>query len=128
MNYSEAFKKLDKIGQTHLLKWYDTLNDEEKKILLDRISMIDEKVLSSNGSNTFFNSPTVIAFSVIVITYLIFLSVQNLHNLHNLSDVLCCILGQTMGTNTNKDIHQHNGNHNTSFSFFLLNRTVKIPS
>ncbi|MBR4237524.1 UTP--glucose-1-phosphate uridylyltransferase [bacterium] len=51
MNYSEAFKKLDKIGQTHLLKWYDTLKDEEKKILLDRISMIDEKVLSSNGSN-----------------------------------------------------------------------------
>ena len=51
MNYSEAFKKLDKIGQTHLLKWYDTLKDDEKEFLLNRISTIDELVLQANGTN-----------------------------------------------------------------------------
>lgn len=51
MNYSEAFLKLEKIGQTHLLKWYDVLKDDEKQKLLDKIELIDAKVLASNGSN-----------------------------------------------------------------------------
>ena len=51
MNYSEAFLKLEKIDQTHLLKWYDVLKDDEKQKLLDKIELIDAKVLASNGSN-----------------------------------------------------------------------------
>ena len=50
MNYSEAFLKLEKIDQTHLLKWYDVLKDDEKQKLLDKIELIDAKVLASNGS------------------------------------------------------------------------------
>ena len=32
MNYQQAYEKLNKINQTHLLKFFDELNEEEKNI------------------------------------------------------------------------------------------------
>ena len=46
MNYQQAYEKLNKINQTHLLKFYDELNEEEKNILLNKIEKTDFSVLS----------------------------------------------------------------------------------
>ena len=46
MDYQQAYEKLNKINQTHLLKFYDELNEEEKKILLNKIEKTDFSVLS----------------------------------------------------------------------------------
>lgn len=51
MNYNEAYEKLKKINQLHLLKWYDELDEEEKKKLLKNIEVTDFSVLNMNGSN-----------------------------------------------------------------------------
>lgn len=45
MNYNEALAKLEKIGQTQLLKYYDELNDEEKASLLAQIEETDFSVI-----------------------------------------------------------------------------------
>ena len=31
MNYQEAYKKLEKYGQLHVLKYYDELGEEERR-------------------------------------------------------------------------------------------------
>lgn len=46
MNYQEAYKKLEKYGQLHVLKYYDELGDEEREALLAQIEQTDFDVLS----------------------------------------------------------------------------------
>ena len=46
MNYEEVYAKLDKIGQTQLLKYYDELTDPEKEALLAQIDDTDFSVIS----------------------------------------------------------------------------------
>ena len=46
MNYTQAAEKLEKYGQTHILKYYDELGEEEKKELLKQIEETDFSVLS----------------------------------------------------------------------------------
>ncbi len=46
MNYKEALKKLEACGQTQLLRFYDTLSEEEKKELLGEIEALDTSFLS----------------------------------------------------------------------------------
>ena len=36
MNYGEAYKKLDRHGQLHVLKYYDELTEEEKNEISHR--------------------------------------------------------------------------------------------
>lgn len=45
MTYAEALAKLQPIGQEHLLKYYDSLNDEEKVSLLQQIDATDFSVI-----------------------------------------------------------------------------------
>ena len=45
MTYEEAYKKLKKAGQTHVLQYYEELSEEEKKGLLDQIELTDFSVL-----------------------------------------------------------------------------------
>lgn len=47
MNYNEAREKLEKYGQLHVLKYYDELNDTEKKDLLDQIEDTDFSILDN---------------------------------------------------------------------------------
>ena len=47
MNYQEAYAKLEKWGQTHVLKHYDDLNDEQKNMLLEQIAETDFSVVES---------------------------------------------------------------------------------
>lgn len=47
MNYQEAYDKLDKVGQTHVLKYYEELSEEDKAALLDQIELTDFSVLNS---------------------------------------------------------------------------------
>lgn len=47
MNYSEAYKKLEKNGQLHVLTYFDELSSEEKVELLDQIDLTDFSVLKS---------------------------------------------------------------------------------
>ena len=46
MNYQEAYKKLEKYGQLHVLKYYDELGEEERETLLTQIEQTDFDVLS----------------------------------------------------------------------------------
>ena len=46
MNYQEAYKKLEKYGQLHVLKYYEELSGEEKEELLSQIEQTDFEVLS----------------------------------------------------------------------------------
>lgn len=46
MNYQEAYEKLEKYGQLHVLKYYEELNDGEKEALLLQIEQTDFEVLS----------------------------------------------------------------------------------
>ncbi len=45
MNYEEAKKKLDEAGQSHVLKYWDSLNDNEKESLLAQIESTDFAVI-----------------------------------------------------------------------------------
>lgn len=47
MNYDEAYKKLELIGQTQILKYYDELNEEDKAKLLEQIDETDFSVIDS---------------------------------------------------------------------------------
>lgn len=46
MNYNEAYEKLEKIGQTQILKYYEELSDSEKEALLQQIDETDFSVIS----------------------------------------------------------------------------------
>ncbi len=46
MNYSQAYEKLEKYNQTHLLKYYNELEEQEKEELLNQIDNTDFSVLS----------------------------------------------------------------------------------
>lgn len=46
MNYSQANEKLEKYNQTHLLKYYNELEEQEKEELLNQIDNTDFSVLS----------------------------------------------------------------------------------
>lgn len=46
MDYQEAYKKLEKYGQLHVLKYYEELEDGEKEALLLQIAQTDFEVLS----------------------------------------------------------------------------------
>lgn len=46
MEYQEAYDKLNKYGQLHVLKYYQELDQEEQKILLQQIEQTDFDVLS----------------------------------------------------------------------------------
>ncbi|MDE7284884.1 MAG: UTP--glucose-1-phosphate uridylyltransferase [Lachnospiraceae bacterium] len=46
MNYNEAYAKLEKYGQLHVLKYYDELTPEEQKELLQQIDDTDMEVLA----------------------------------------------------------------------------------
>ena len=41
MTYEEAKAKLEEYSQTHVLKYYDELNDEDKNALLEQIEATD---------------------------------------------------------------------------------------
>lgn len=51
MTYSEAYEKLAKFGQTHLLKYYDELNEEERTALLGQIAVTDFSVVRVGKSD-----------------------------------------------------------------------------
>lgn len=51
MNYGEAYKKLDRHGQLHVLKYYDELTEEEKTKLLAQIEELDFSVLEYCKNN-----------------------------------------------------------------------------
>lgn len=46
MNYNEAYAKLEKYGQLHVLKYYDELTADEQKELLNQIEDTDMEVLA----------------------------------------------------------------------------------
>ena len=46
MNYHEAYKKLEKYGQLHVLKYYEELAAEEREALLSQIEQTDFDMLS----------------------------------------------------------------------------------
>ena len=46
MGYQEAYDKLEKYGQLHVLKYYDELGEEEREALLTQIEQTDFDVLS----------------------------------------------------------------------------------
>ncbi len=45
MTYEEAYQKLSPVGQEHLLKYYEELNGQEKKSLLQQIEELDISLL-----------------------------------------------------------------------------------
>ena len=45
MNYEQAKAKLEQLGQTHLLRWYDELSDTEQDSLLSQIEELDPELL-----------------------------------------------------------------------------------
>lgn len=47
MNYSEAFNKLQKYGQEHVLKDYNELSGQEKEALIEQIERTDFSMLAS---------------------------------------------------------------------------------
>jgi len=52
MNYNEALAKLEKIGQTQLLKYYDELDDAQKASLLEQIDETDFSVIEYLAQGT----------------------------------------------------------------------------
>ena len=46
MGYQEAYDKLEKYGQQHVLKYYEELRKEEQEALLCQIEQTDFEVLS----------------------------------------------------------------------------------
>ena len=51
MNYEQALAKLAAAGQEHVMRYYDTLNEEQKEALLAQIETTDFSVLSYLGQN-----------------------------------------------------------------------------
>lgn len=49
MGYQEAYDKLEKYGQLHVLKYYEELNEQEREKLLAQIEQTDFEVLSLCG-------------------------------------------------------------------------------
>lgn len=47
MTYQEAYKKLEQYHQTHVLKYFETLTEEQKKELLEQIEATDFSVLEA---------------------------------------------------------------------------------
>jgi UDP-N-acetylglucosamine/UDP-N-acetylgalactosamine diphosphorylase len=47
MNYQEAYAKLEKSGQTHVLKYFEELSEAEKQDLLSQIELTDFTVLEA---------------------------------------------------------------------------------
>lgn len=47
MNYKEAFGKLKRYGQEHILKYYEELSEEEKALLLAQVEATDFSMLAS---------------------------------------------------------------------------------
>lgn len=45
MDYEQAKAKLEQLGQTHLLRWYDELSDTEQEQLLAQIDELDPELL-----------------------------------------------------------------------------------
>jgi UDP-N-acetylglucosamine/UDP-N-acetylgalactosamine diphosphorylase len=45
MNFNEAKAKLEALGQSHLLRWYDELGDMEQEALLTQIEALDPSLL-----------------------------------------------------------------------------------
>lgn len=52
MNYKEAYEKLEKCGQLHVLDYYERLTVPEKEALLEQIDNTDFKVLKYCKNNT----------------------------------------------------------------------------
>ena len=46
---------LKKFNQEHLLQYYDEINLEERKILLDQINKIDFKLMNQIYKNSYFD-------------------------------------------------------------------------
>lgn len=61
MTYGEAYMKLEKAGQTHLLAFYDTLKEEEKETLLSQIESTDLSVVRYIGRKDQLQKWTTIA-------------------------------------------------------------------
>lgn len=55
MNYQEAYKKLEKYGQLHVLKYYDELGEEEREALLSQIEQTDFDMLALCGKRETLN-------------------------------------------------------------------------
>lgn len=51
MNYEQALAKLAAAGQEHVMRYYDTLSEEQKEALLSQIETTDFSVLSHLGQN-----------------------------------------------------------------------------
>ena len=52
MNYEEAYEKLERHGQLHVLKYYDGLPEEKKAALLGHIESLDFSILQYCKENT----------------------------------------------------------------------------
>lgn len=52
MNYEEAYEKLERHGQLHVLKYYDGLPEEKKAALLGQIESLDFNILQYCKENT----------------------------------------------------------------------------
>ncbi len=52
MNYKEAYEKLERYGQLHVLKYYDGLPEEKKAALLGQIEGLDFSILQYCKENT----------------------------------------------------------------------------
>ncbi len=61
MTYNEAYLKLEQAGQTHLLAFYETLTEEEKKNLLSQIEKTDLSVTRYIGRKDQLQKWTAIA-------------------------------------------------------------------
>lgn len=55
MGYQEAYDKLEKYGQLHVLKYYEELNEQERAKLLAQIEQTDFEVLSLCGKKEELN-------------------------------------------------------------------------
>lgn len=55
MGYQEAYDKLEKYGQLHVLQYYDELNEQEREELLTQIEQTDLEVLSLCGKKDQLN-------------------------------------------------------------------------
>ncbi len=52
MNYKEAYEKLEKYGQLHVLKYYEELPEEKKDSLLNQVAELDFEILKYSKENT----------------------------------------------------------------------------
>ncbi|MCM1266937.1 MAG: UTP--glucose-1-phosphate uridylyltransferase [Bacteroidales bacterium] len=55
MTYREAYDKLERYGQQHVLRYYDELNEQEKEELLTQVAETDFEVLSLCGQKETLN-------------------------------------------------------------------------